>query len=159
MRPKICFPFMKKIENIKKMFDENFSFPAFVVVLACMISLFWTTYKAAFQENITGAYYLALIISGCISLSFHLLIMVSASIINEISERTRCTFHGLPYRHLAHKEELKNMLKKDFQHRVNLTLWNIYVVDKLLIITSLGTLLTYGILLGSLGNNTSRRNE
>ncbi|GBN66104.1 hypothetical protein AVEN_204401-1 [Araneus ventricosus] len=87
-------------------------------------------------------------------------IMLSAAAANEAAERARITVKLMrswipqPYR------DSDMYLRQCLKPRIEMTLWKIYKVDKSLLINSLGTLLTYGMLLGPLGgiynqNNTS----
>ncbi|GFW48147.1 hypothetical protein TNCV_4937531 [Trichonephila clavipes] len=50
--------------------------------------------------------------------------------------------------------EIKHRLKEYLTRETHLTLWKIYVIDMPLVITSFGTLLTYGMLLGTVGKTS-----
>ncbi|GBO22103.1 hypothetical protein AVEN_180232-1 [Araneus ventricosus] len=114
-----------------------------------MTTPFHTGYKIAFD---TDEYPLVLFfscISGAYSLSHILLIMVPASISNEAAKRAKRVVMSLPSP--TNDEELKFEIQKCFFQENFLSLWNIYSLDRSLIITAFGTLLTYGILLATLG--------
>nr|GBN99162.1 hypothetical protein AVEN_109244-1 [Araneus ventricosus] len=74
-----------------------------------------------------------------------MLLMISGSITNEEANDT--------------SNFLKKRYNKDFKipklevdfSQYSLTIWKIYKLDRSLIISSFGTLLTFGILLGTLG--------
>ncbi|GFR14421.1 hypothetical protein TNCT_471 [Trichonephila clavata] len=86
-------------------------------------------------------------------LSIQLLIMASASVTNELASKVKCVMQCLP-RSSIQNPQRKFKFKKDLKQDNSLTLWKVYVMDRSLIITSIGTLLTYGILIGTLGKDT-----
>ncbi|GFS41912.1 uncharacterized protein TNIN_68911 [Trichonephila inaurata madagascariensis] len=117
-----------------------------------MIELFWTGYRLAFRKYITNKYVVGHVCTLCYNLTFQLLIMISASMTNEMAKKAKDTLQCLKYRFSRdlRKTKLQEVLTKEN----NLTLWKIYVVDRSLLITSFGTLLTYGILIGTLGEES-----
>ncbi|GFS33345.1 uncharacterized protein NPIL_428341 [Nephila pilipes] len=131
--------------------DKNWSPLVFISVITAMTRVFRGSYFLTFDSNITQARFSTLLVFTCISLWHMLLILVSASITNELSCKTKNLFLRLKHRITSPNEEIKRHLKECLTPENRLTLWNIYVVDKSLIISSFGTLLTYGILLGTLG--------
>ncbi|GIZ04638.1 uncharacterized protein CEXT_164841 [Caerostris extrusa] len=54
---------------------------------------------------------------------------------------------------------IKLLVCRRFLPKTALTLWNIYRIDKSLFISAIGTLITYGILLGTLGSVQSSNNK
>ncbi|GBN76886.1 hypothetical protein AVEN_53894-1 [Araneus ventricosus] len=116
-----------------------------------MTFLFWTGYRIAFDTDDHPLILFFSCVNGTYVLSHLLLIMVPASIANETTKRAKSNVLSLPHEILTTDKELKFGIKKcSFQEKF-LTLWDIYVLDRSLLITAFGTLLTYGILLGSLG--------
>ncbi|GIX74389.1 hypothetical protein CEXT_47381 [Caerostris extrusa] len=73
------------------------------------------------------------------------------SITNEKANKARRAMKCLFKRSFTNEGEMKMKLEKYLDVENSLTLWNIYTVDRSLLITSFGTLLTYGILIGTLG--------
>ncbi|GIY15229.1 hypothetical protein CDAR_537991 [Caerostris darwini] len=131
--------------------DELFSFPAFLANLLNLFGLFWTGYRIAFLTNVhEGSFYL---ISPVIyHLSQHLLLMISASMTNEKAAKAKLIIQCLlRYCHLKTRKKIK--YEKRIALESNLTSWKIYVFDRSLLITSFSCLLTYGILLGTLGRD------
>ncbi|GFY67262.1 uncharacterized protein TNIN_439311 [Trichonephila inaurata madagascariensis] len=117
-----------------------------------MIELFWGGYRLAFHKHMGNEYFSSLMCTlGCY-FTFQLLIMVSASRTNEMAKKVQNTLQCLKYRFSRDLRETK--LQEVCTKESNLTLWKIYVVDRSLLITSFGTLLTYGILIGTLGEAT-----
>ncbi|GIY31342.1 hypothetical protein CEXT_625541, partial [Caerostris extrusa] len=75
--------------------------------------------------------------------------MISASHVNERSHKARQVAKRFLHQIAADKNGIEIMLE-EFLTDNNLTLWKIYSMDKSLIITGIATLITYGILLGTL---------
>ncbi|GFY67260.1 uncharacterized protein TNIN_439291 [Trichonephila inaurata madagascariensis] len=134
--------------------DENFSLPVFLAVFFHMTGLFWGGYRIAFHSGMTKMYLLSLLMPQFFNLSNQLLIMVSASVTNEMAIKVKCVMQCLPHPCYIQDPQKKFKFKKDLNQDNSLTLWRVYVMDRSLIITSIGTLLTYGILIGTLGKNT-----
>ncbi|GBM01921.1 hypothetical protein AVEN_269534-1 [Araneus ventricosus] len=116
-----------------------------------MLVLFWSGYRTAFPKTESSAYFIAWITTAFASLSVQMLIMVPASITNGSVKITRKAVRHIPYGYFERYSELKSMLRKIVVQETYLTLWNLYVIDGALIITGMGTLLTYGILFATLG--------
>ncbi|GIY74198.1 hypothetical protein CEXT_585921 [Caerostris extrusa] len=132
-------------------FDESFSFPAFLATLLNLFGLFWTGYRIAFLTNIRDhSFYL--ICPFIFHLCEHLLLMISATVTNEKTAKATFIMQCL-LRHCHLKTRMKIKYEKNIGSESNLTLWKIYVFDRSLLITSFGCLLTYGILLGTLGRD------
>ncbi|GBM03293.1 hypothetical protein AVEN_142575-1 [Araneus ventricosus] len=139
----------EKILREMSIFDKHFSFSAFLSVLLTMTIIFRSSYKLAFQKDLLQNLKLNMIASIIFYSSLQLTLMISASLTNEAVEETRYVlqeslkkYRICVFEKLALKDEMED--KK-------LTLWNICVVSRSLIISSIGTLLNYGILLGTLG--------
>ncbi|GIY38483.1 uncharacterized protein CDAR_39211 [Caerostris darwini] len=54
---------------------------------------------------------------------------------------------------------IKLHVHRKFMHKTALTLWKIYRIDKSLLMSSVGTLISYGILVGTLGSVPNSNNE
>ncbi|GIY52832.1 hypothetical protein CDAR_432631 [Caerostris darwini] len=54
---------------------------------------------------------------------------------------------------------IKLLVRRSFKPKTALTLGNIYRIDRSLLISAIGTLITYGILLGTLGRVQSSNNK
>ncbi|GFS48584.1 uncharacterized protein NPIL_508891 [Nephila pilipes] len=152
--PENLFYAYENIARYVRNVDEQLSLPVFLAIFFTMTGLFWGGYRIAFYPNMTKEYLLSLIIPQVFYFSVHLLIMVSASITNELANKAKCIMLCLPYRHPTQDPKKKYKFEKDLNQESCLTLWKIYVMDRSLVITSIGTLLTYGILLGTLGKDT-----
>ncbi|GIZ04644.1 hypothetical protein CEXT_164871 [Caerostris extrusa] len=54
---------------------------------------------------------------------------------------------------------IKALICRSFMGKTSLTLWKIYRIDNSLLISAIGTLISYGILVGTLGSVQSSNNE
>ncbi|GFY58270.1 uncharacterized protein TNIN_142841 [Trichonephila inaurata madagascariensis] len=131
--------------------NQHLSLLACLAVIFTMTGSFAGGYKMAFHPNNTEAYFLSLIFSVIFYLTAQLMIMLSASVTNELANKVKCVVRCLPYQDAIQDPKRKFKLKKYLNQDNSLTLWKVYVMDWSLIITSIGTLLTYGILIGTLG--------
>ncbi|GFQ93323.1 hypothetical protein TNCT_64731 [Trichonephila clavata] len=77
--------------------------------------------------------------------------MISGSMTNEMAKKAKSALQCLKYKIPPDLRETK--FEEVLVKENNLTLWNIYVLDSSLIIASFGTLLTFGILIGTLGES------
>ncbi|GFR11989.1 uncharacterized protein TNCT_695811 [Trichonephila clavata] len=141
----------KKITKSMRKVNKELSFPTFVAIIMSMTGLFWGGYRLAFRKYFGHGYSVTLLCSVCCYLSFQLLIIISASMTNEIAKRAKITLRCLKYKIPPDLRETK--FEEVLVKENNLTLWNIYVLDSSLLISSFGTLLTFGILIGSLGES------
>ncbi|GBM02600.1 hypothetical protein AVEN_249532-1, partial [Araneus ventricosus] len=78
--------------------------------------------------------------------------MLPASVVNVSAEMAKNTIN-LMGSCIPHSCRDEVYLRQRLKPRVVMTLWKIYIRDKSFLISSLGTLLTYGMLLGTLGND------
>ncbi|GFT30225.1 uncharacterized protein TNCV_3466821 [Trichonephila clavipes] len=133
--------------------DYNFSYFAFATVFISMMGTFWAGYRLVFYKALTAEYFFFKLCLIIINISTQLLIMLSASFTNEITEEATRRIQCLLCRIPTAKREIKCNLKDDLTQPNSLTLWKIYVMDRSLIISSYASLLTFGILLGALGSS------
>ncbi|GFS41270.1 hypothetical protein NPIL_577561 [Nephila pilipes] len=81
------------------------------------------------------------------------MVIISASITNELARKAKYFMNNLPNRIPQQSQRIKCILGKTCIQDYSLTLWKIYVIDRSMLFTCFGTLLTYGMLIGALGNN------
>ncbi|GFR24805.1 uncharacterized protein TNCT_271101 [Trichonephila clavata] len=129
--------------------DSDFSFLAFLTVFISTVALFWNGYRITFYKNVRGGN-LLLILSGLFFLCLLLLLVISGSASNEQANKVKILVQCLPYE-TGNNQQKINFFKKTLLQNNVLTLWKIYVMDRSLLICIFGTLLTYGMMLGSLG--------
>ncbi|GBO05982.1 hypothetical protein AVEN_107594-1 [Araneus ventricosus] len=148
----------EEVTEVMAFADDFLSYYAFIFVVISMSGLFWFTYIFVFLKQ--GNYYTyVFIFSGVV---YYLLVLLSvilpAAAVNEAAEIAKSNILFMeswipkPYR------DSKIYLRQKLKQSVEMTLWKIYKVDKSLFITSLGTLLTYGMLLGTLGSVNKQNN-
>ncbi|GIY88624.1 uncharacterized protein CEXT_590621 [Caerostris extrusa] len=146
------FDFYGSLINYMNKMDEYFSRPAFFTVLTHMFLLFWGGYRIAFHWS--SEYFLYMMSCGIYFLPSHLMFTISASLANETAHKTKQAVKCLLCQVPPHEKEIRIKFEKYLIQENNLTLWKIYTLDRSFIITSIATLITYGILIASLGNAT-----
>ncbi|GFR31486.1 uncharacterized protein TNCT_429931 [Trichonephila clavata] len=139
---------VKKLNDM----DSEFSFLAFVTILINTSGLFWDAYRITFHKNETTGY-LLFTLSGISYLVLLLQLMFSGTASNEQANLVKIHIQCLP-RKTAEKQDQMNFFKKALLQDNGLTLWKIYVMDRSLVIGTFGMLLTYGIMLGTLGKTS-----
>ncbi|GBN80964.1 hypothetical protein AVEN_210747-1 [Araneus ventricosus] len=116
-----------------------------------MTGIFWAGYRMAFYQTSSSEE----LYSSVCSLSYFVLLqmtlMTSAALTNEVKNRTKRLVKCLPYRMPPIRKQILCVIKANYQQDNNLTLWQFYVFDRAAVIASIGCLVTYGILLGTLG--------
>ncbi|KAF8796726.1 hypothetical protein HNY73_001071 [Argiope bruennichi] len=103
--------------------------------------------KAVFSTRWTLMYELFCISRGFLCLVHLYMITRPAIQTNEVADKARKSMQLLIDNTSSHQNKLKVILNQ----RTVLTLWNICIFDRAFVISSFGTLLTYGILLTTLG--------
>ncbi|GBN21375.1 hypothetical protein AVEN_219696-1 [Araneus ventricosus] len=139
----------EEILEILNIFDDRFSLCAFLTVLITMTSIFREAYVLAFSPLLSTDFSVYMVVSVFFHLASQLAFIASASLTNETSCITESRLENLLYKHCNNGLKLPNLKANCLRN--SLTLWKMYVVDRSLAITCLGSLLTYGILLGTLG--------
>ncbi|GBM03305.1 hypothetical protein AVEN_142585-1 [Araneus ventricosus] len=129
-------------------FNEHFSTIALIAILIAMMVLFRAGYKLAFNNvSLDRAFWLYF--AMLFYFSAQLILMISAFLTNEAKSLTDCTVQRYLYK--LCNDHFKSEILKTYSSLSTLTLGKIYELDRSLIIASLATLVTYGILLGTLG--------
>ncbi|GFY75501.1 uncharacterized protein TNIN_244241 [Trichonephila inaurata madagascariensis] len=83
------------------------------------------------------------------------MVIMSASSANRAIDVAKEAVISLPGKIPQYYNELKVILRKDCKHNICLTLWKIYKIDRSLIISALGVLMSYGFLIATLGTISS----
>ncbi|GBM03307.1 hypothetical protein AVEN_142587-1 [Araneus ventricosus] len=129
-------------------FNEYFSTIALIAILIAMMVLFRAGYMLAFNNvSLNRAY--GLYFAILFYFTVQLILMTSAFLTNEAKALTGCTVQRYLYK--LCNDHFKSEILKSYSSQSILTLGKIYELDRSLIIASLATLITYGILLGTLG--------
>ncbi|GFU06047.1 uncharacterized protein NPIL_164591 [Nephila pilipes] len=117
-----------------------------------MAGLFWTGFSLAFSLKNDYQSYACLFGATLFYSCVLLLVFLPAAVANQSAEDAKDVIISLPGWFPQHYNELKIYVRKKFKQRKSkFTLWKIYKIDKSLIISTLGTLLSYGFLIGTLG--------
>ncbi|GFU06016.1 uncharacterized protein NPIL_164461 [Nephila pilipes] len=139
-----------EISHSMKLADEFLSFPVFILVLISMSGLFSYTYMLIFISGNDWANYIFNLGSIVYYLMILLMVMLPAAAANEASAHARDFIISLPGWFPEHYLELTVCICQKYKSKVSLTLWNIYKIEKSLFISALGTLVTYGCLIGNI---------
>ncbi|GIX84819.1 uncharacterized protein CDAR_490551 [Caerostris darwini] len=149
-----------ELKQVIELMDDFLSYPAFVTVISIMASLFWAGYTMVFFHNDDYASIACLSLVIVLFSSYLFMIMLPASSVNESSAVAKEAIFSLPGYIPRHYKALKACVRKRFRQREPaLTLWRIYRIDKPLLISTIGTLVTYGFLVGTLGSVQSSISE
>ncbi|GBM03281.1 hypothetical protein AVEN_142567-1 [Araneus ventricosus] len=134
--------------------DDILSYPVFVSVLECMVGLFWSSnnvlllYKTSDSRSmmtinaIIGVYLILL-----------LMLMVPAASTNEAAKTSRRVIDSLPGWFPQRSKEINLLILRMLKDEPALTLWKIYRIEKSLVISAIGMLVTYGFLVGTFEND------
>ncbi|GFU06002.1 uncharacterized protein NPIL_164401 [Nephila pilipes] len=118
-------------------------------MICCMIGLFWSSYSfVSFSSNDFALLYVT-ISSIAFYFMIFLMVILPAAAANQVGIRARNIVISLPGWFPQHYNELSMHVRQHFTQEDFLTLWKIYKIDKSLLISALGTLLTYGFLVGA----------
>ncbi|GFY72500.1 uncharacterized protein TNIN_156451 [Trichonephila inaurata madagascariensis] len=141
----------KLIEMIIRM-DNFLAYAAFINVLGNLAGIFYTLYALIVlseDDYLCYIYFLGAV--TCYSL-WLLMIMLSASAANQAAKEAKASIMSIPGWFPQHSKQLKMLVRKKYKHKeFSLTLWKIYVVKKSMLLSALGTLVTYGMIVGTLG--------
>ncbi|KAG8185987.1 hypothetical protein JTE90_027659 [Oedothorax gibbosus] len=129
--------------------DSCFCYSAFVVFFSSMGLLFREVFALLFDESdiLQNTYKC---VAGAMYLCFSILIIMSASEAVHLASVARDRILSLPGKCPARYKEIKFLVKRKLNIETRLTLWKMYAIERSLLASSLGILLTYGILFRSL---------
>ncbi|GFS51555.1 hypothetical protein TNIN_41121 [Trichonephila inaurata madagascariensis] len=83
------------------------------------------------------------------------MLIISASSANAAVDVAKEAVLSFPGKIPQYYNELKVILRKDCKQSVCLTLWKIYKIDRSLIISAVGVVMSYGFLIATLGTVSS----
>ncbi|GIY88588.1 uncharacterized protein CEXT_663661 [Caerostris extrusa] len=134
------------------MMDNFLSQPILVSIVIILVTLFWYGYNFAFilyVSNVSGIFDAIGFIQYFVLL---LIILPPAAAVNQAAATARETVLSLPGWFPKQYSTIKVHVRRKFMHKTALTLWKIYRIDKSLLISAIGSLISYGILVGTLGS-------
>ncbi|GFT45780.1 uncharacterized protein TNCV_2008351 [Trichonephila clavipes] len=79
------------------------------------------------------------------------MVILSASTANHAFFTAREALQSLPWKIPQYRDKLKEMIRSECMRGVSLTLWKVYKIERSLIFSAMGTLVTYGMLMATLG--------
>ncbi|GFU61617.1 uncharacterized protein NPIL_621821 [Nephila pilipes] len=133
--------------------DNVLSFSALANLISVMAGLFWAGYSLVFFTNEDYLSYLRYLAGVVHVLAFLLMLMLPATAANVAAKVAKGIVLTLPGSFPEEYKKLKMYVQKNFKHQdLEFTLWKIYTIDKSLLISEIGTVITYGILVGTLGS-------
>ncbi|GFV29882.1 uncharacterized protein TNCV_2083471 [Trichonephila clavipes] len=138
-----------ELTTLMKSLDDYLSFSAFVIVLSSLAGLFYVNFGIHFNRVGDVLHFIVAEIWFSILVC---MIILSASAANRASLTAKEAIYSLPGRIPRYYYELEMIIRSECIQDVSLTLWKIYKIDRSLILSALGTLITYGMLLVTIGN-------
>ncbi|GIY57219.1 hypothetical protein CDAR_230021 [Caerostris darwini] len=149
----------KEMNETMIMMDNFLTLPIFISVFIILAGLFWYGYSFAFPPNVS---YEADIFVSMGFLQYFVLLLITltpAAAANQAAAMAREIVLSLPVWFPNQYSIIKLHVRRKFMHKTALTLWKIYRIDKSLLIRSIGSLISYGILVGTLGSVQNSNNE
>ncbi|GIY87349.1 uncharacterized protein CDAR_371871 [Caerostris darwini] len=149
----------KEMNETMVMMNNFLSLPILVSVINILATLFWYGYSFAFVSNdnkVIGIFYSIGFIQYFVLL---LLTLPPAAAANQAAVTAREIVLSLPGWFPKRYSTITLLICRSFMHKTSLTLGNIYRIDKSLLISAIATLITYGILIGTLGSVQSSNNK
>ncbi|GFU17293.1 uncharacterized protein NPIL_381271 [Nephila pilipes] len=140
------------ISNTVTSLDDRFSYAAFITVLSSMAGIFRASYVLIFDRKATTMTLIYYCVALMLYLYVFLSIILSASAATQKGRVSKELIVSLPGKYPSHYKKLKMILRNNFKSDVALTLWKMYVIERSILISACGTLVTYGILIATLGN-------
>ncbi|GFQ80651.1 uncharacterized protein TNCT_728531 [Trichonephila clavata] len=138
-----------ELTTVLESLDEFFSFSAFIIVLSSLAGLFYVNFGIHLNCVADVLHFLAAEIWFSI---FVCMVILPASTANSALLDAKEAIYSLPGKVPQHYYDLEVLIRSDCMRDVSLTLWKIYKIDQSLILSALGTLMTYGMLLATMGN-------
>ncbi|GIY79380.1 uncharacterized protein CDAR_204631 [Caerostris darwini] len=149
----------KEMNEAMVMMDDFLSLPILVSVVNILASLSWYGYSFAFPPNVnnlTGVF----VSIGFLQYSVLLLITLTpAAAVNQVAAMARELVLSLPGWIPKRYSIIKSLICRSCMGKTSLTLWKIYRIENSLLISAIGTLISYGILIGTLESIQSSNNE
>ncbi|GBM03288.1 hypothetical protein AVEN_142572-1 [Araneus ventricosus] len=115
-----------------------------------MIRLFWSVYGMIFYKEYDIWVEVFSICLAIQNLKILFIVILSAALTNEAANSAREEILSFPIWFSEYDMTSKKQVRQRFKKKVALTLWKIYIIDKSLLVSASGTLITYGFLMGSM---------
>ncbi|GFX53091.1 uncharacterized protein TNCV_1655501 [Trichonephila clavipes] len=141
-----------ELTGLMKSVDDYLSFSAFIIVLSGLAGLFYVNFGIVifsidgYVHPLTGEIYF---------FSLVCMVILPASAANRAFLNAKEAIFSLPGKIPQHYNELKMMVRSECMRDVSLTLWKVYKIEPSLMFSAMGSLVTYGMLLATLGGTVS----
>ncbi|GFQ79280.1 uncharacterized protein TNCT_164431 [Trichonephila clavata] len=127
------------------------AYPAFINMLCVMCGLFIFSYIFVFLPKDDFIIYVFTFGGLTIYLMSLIPMMLSGACCNRAARQARDMIVSLPGWFPQHYTMLKMIIRQKFKKKYALTLWKTYIINESLLMSALGTLITYGFLIGTIG--------
>ncbi|GFR14032.1 uncharacterized protein TNCT_641261 [Trichonephila clavata] len=137
-----------ELTSLMKSMDDYLSFPALIIVFSSLAGLFYINFGIlifsidGYVHPLTGEIYF---------FSLVCMVILSASAANRASLTAKEAILSLPGKIPQHYKELKMMIRSECMRDISLSLWKVYKIEPSLLFSAIGSLVTYGMLLATLG--------
>ncbi|GIY38485.1 uncharacterized protein CDAR_39231 [Caerostris darwini] len=139
--------------------DNDFSLSIMITVVDILANLFWFGYSFAFPPNVNSMTGIFVSIGFVQYFILLLITLTPAADVNQAAAMAREFVLSLPGWIPKRYSNIKVLIRRSFMRETALTMWNIYRIDNSLLISAVGTLISYGILIGTLGSVQSSNNN
>ncbi|GFR11990.1 uncharacterized protein TNCT_695821 [Trichonephila clavata] len=144
------------LSSVMESLDDYFCYTAFVNVVFSMFGLFWINFSLMSAPKEGYLDYICPFNGEMFYLSSIGMIVLSGSAANEAFSKAKEAVLSLPGKVPQHYKNLKIILRSECKRDIKLTLWKTYTIHRSLFISTIGTLVTYGILVATLGTVNSK---
>ncbi|GFX11704.1 hypothetical protein TNCV_4340501 [Trichonephila clavipes] len=129
--------------------------PVFIAVMICMVGIFRIGYYYSFRKRSNFAFYAFCLVYLAYHLCLFVIIITLASKVNRIAMQNRSLVKALERRFVIGKKWEIWGQYQNINRKILLSLGNTYTINKSLIWTAIGTVFSYGIIIGTLGSVNS----
>ncbi|GBM03282.1 hypothetical protein AVEN_142568-1 [Araneus ventricosus] len=117
-----------------------------------MVGLFWSCSNALSLYKTDHLNTMTINVIITMYSVFLVMLMVPAASTNDAAKASRRLIDSLPGWFPQRSKEINLLILRMFKDEPTLTLWKIYKIEKSLLISAIGTLVTYGFLVGTFEN-------
>ncbi|GIY45235.1 uncharacterized protein CDAR_431961 [Caerostris darwini] len=149
----------KELNETMIMMDNFMSLPILVSVLNILATLFWLGYSFAFTPSVNNTTSIFVYMGFIQCFVLLLITLPPAAAANQAAATARQTVLSLPGWFPKRYSIIKMYVRQRFMPKTALTLWKMYRIYKSSLISAIGTLISYGILVGTLGSVQNSNKE
>ncbi|GFS42636.1 hypothetical protein NPIL_415091 [Nephila pilipes] len=144
-----------EVLQVIEFIEDAYCVPVFISTIICMVALFRAGYYYSFRKSSSFSFYALCLAYSAYNLCVFLILITVASKVNRIATQNRSLVKSLERRYITGKksEFLEQYL--NINRKVLFSLGNTYIINQSLIWTAIGTVFSYGIIIGTLGSVNS----